>query len=79
MNSKGTISCQKYDEYELACVQQWHVELELANNRRISGQTINLETRADKSEYLILRIKKDIQAIDLNTIINIKFLHKKTN
>lgn len=72
MKDYAPIACGLYDQYELACIHHQRVRLILNDNTKISGYAITLETRADKIEYLILKVNEKKLSIRLDTIASIE-------
>lgn len=72
MKDYTPIACELYDQYELVCIHHKRVQLTLKNSTKITGHGITLETRSDKSEYLLLKVNGKTQSIRLDTIANME-------
>lgn len=71
MQTYRGIACDRYDILELACIRRYPLLLELKEEGRIHGRAVTTETRADKSEWLVVDTATQQRAIRLDKIIAI--------
>ncbi|MCL2917048.1 Rho-binding antiterminator [Shewanella litorisediminis] len=71
MQDYQRIACDRYDVLELACIRRYPLLLELKDEGRIHGRAVTTETRADKSEWLLIETATSQRAIRLDRIIAI--------
>ncbi|MPY25579.1 transcriptional antiterminator [Shewanella psychropiezotolerans] len=67
MSTYKILDCGIHDYLELACMRSYSLVIELTGKKTITGTALNIETRRDKSEYLMIKLKQD-QGQELKTI-----------
>jgi Rho-binding antiterminator len=65
------INCHSYDYLELACIRGYSIIIELKQSPQITAQAITLETKTDKTEWLIVKYAGKLESIRLDQIIAI--------
>lgn len=68
MQPYRAINCECHDYLELACMRGYILDIELLEAGGIRAKAISLESRADKSEWLILETDGARGAIRLDRI-----------
>ena len=61
------IRCDLYDYFEIACMRQYQVVLELLNGNEIEGTATNLKTKQGR-EWLLLKADGHTIEVDLKTV-----------
>ena len=61
------IRCDLYDYFEIACMRQYQVVLELLNGNKIEGTATNLKTKQGR-EWLLLNVDGHTIEVDLKTV-----------
>ncbi|QSX36995.1 Rho-binding antiterminator [Shewanella sedimentimangrovi] len=69
MQDYRAISCDLYDCIELACIRGYPLLLELKDEGKLHARAMTTETRADKSEWLVVETPTQIRSIRLDQII----------
>ncbi|AQS38374.1 transcriptional antiterminator, Rof [Shewanella psychrophila] len=69
MSTYKILDCGIHDHLELACIRSYPLSLELKDQKSVTGTPLNIETRQDKSEYLILQQELETISIRLDQII----------
>ena len=59
MSTYKILDCDIHDHLELACMRSYSLLIELTDKETVTGTALNIETRQDKAEYLILKLKQD--------------------
>ena len=73
MDKYQPIACEHYDHIELACIRQRPLIIEFSNGALIQGTAINVETSANKCEWLTLETTSQRSKIRLDKIKVIHF------
>ncbi|MBL1432565.1 MAG: Rho-binding antiterminator [Gammaproteobacteria bacterium] len=63
------IDCSLHDYIEIACLKQYQLKLELVDSSEIFAVAETTETRADKSEWLIVRDGALQHSVRLDSIV----------
>ncbi|MGI2260616.1 Rho-binding antiterminator [Shewanella sp. GXUN23E] len=71
MQAYQPIACARYDYLELACIRGYPLLLELRGGERVNGKAITTESRADKSEWLVIETPVQTRSIRLDQILAI--------
>lgn len=71
MSDYKMIPCEHYDYLELACLRGYRLKIELIDGTECQGQAITTQTRADKTEWLIIQEQQTKQSLRLDHIITI--------
>ncbi|MCL1039439.1 Rho-binding antiterminator [Shewanella submarina] len=71
MNTYQAIPCARYDYLELACIRHYPLALELRSGEVLHGKAVTTETRADKSEWLVVETPVKTRSIRLDQIMAI--------
>lgn len=71
MSDYKMISCEHYDYLELACLRGYRLKIELIGGTQCQGQAITTQTRADKTEWLIIQEQQSKQCLRLDHIVAI--------
>ncbi|MCP3129485.1 Rho-binding antiterminator [Shewanella sp. KJ2020] len=71
MSDYKMIPCEHYDYLELACLRGYRLKIELIDGTECQGQAITTQTRADKTEWLIIQEQQTKQSLRLDHIIAI--------
>ena len=61
------IRCDLYDYFEIACMRQYQVVLELLDGNKIEGTATNLKTNQGR-EWLLLKADDHTIEVDLKTV-----------
>lgn len=70
MSDYKIIPCEHYDYLELACLRGYQLKIELIDGTQCQGQAITTQTRADKTEWLIIQ-QQAKQSLRLDHIVAI--------
>lgn len=68
MSDYKMIPCAHYDYLELACLRGYQLKIELIDGTQCQGQAITTQTRADKTEWLIIQLQQTKQSLRLDHI-----------
>lgn len=68
MSDYKMIPCEHYDYLELACLRGYRLKIELIDGTECQGQAITTQTRADKTEWLIIQEQQTKQSLRLDQI-----------
>lgn len=68
MSDYKMIPCAHYDYLELACLRGYQLNIELIDGTQCQGQAITTQTRADKTEWLIIQLQQTKQSLRLDHI-----------
>lgn len=68
MSDYKMIPCEHYDYLELACLRGYRLKIELIDGTECQGQAITTQTRADKTEWLIIQEQQTTQSLRLDQI-----------
>lgn len=68
MSDYKMIPCEHYDYLELACLRGYRLKIELIDGTECQGQAITTQTRADKTEWLIIQEQQTRQSVRLDQI-----------
>ncbi|PKG56763.1 transcriptional antiterminator [Shewanella sp. Choline-02u-19] len=60
-----TVNCHCHDYLELACMRGYQLKIELHNKAPLTAQAVTLVTKADKTEWLIVK-----QVVKQNNSLN---------
>lgn len=71
MSDYKMIPCEHYDYLELACLRGYQLKIELIDGTQCQGQAITTQTRADKTEWLIIQLQQNKQSLRLDHIVAI--------
>lgn len=71
MSDYKMIPCEHYDYLELACLRGYRLKIELIDGTECQGQAITTQTRADKTEWLIIQEQQTKQSLRLDHIVAI--------
>lgn len=71
MEKYRAIACHKYDYIELACIRCYPLTIEIKHEGICHGKALTTETRADKSEWLVIETVSLRRSIRLDQIIAI--------
>jgi len=71
MSDYKMIPCEHYDYVELACLRGYQLKIELIDGTQCQGQAINTQTRADKTEWLVIQQQQNKQSLRLDHIVAI--------
>jgi Rho-binding antiterminator len=71
MSDYKMIPCEHYDYLELACLRGYQLNIELINGTQCQGQAITTQTRADKTEWLVIQQQQNKQSLRLDHIVAI--------
>ncbi|MGE6317575.1 Rho-binding antiterminator [Shewanella baltica] len=72
MSDYKMIPCEHYDYLELACLRGYQLKIELIDGTQCQGQAITTQTRADKTEWLVIQQQQNKQSLRLDHIVAIK-------
>lgn len=67
------ISCDVHDHFEIACMRRSLVEIELPNEKKVTGQALDI-INSDGKEYLSLDIDDNKDQFNLKDISTLTFL-----
>ncbi|WP_300475975.1 Rho-binding antiterminator [Shewanella sp.] len=70
MSDYKMIPCEHYDYLELACLRGYQLKIELIDGTQCQGQAITTQTRADKTEWLVIQ-QQTQHALRLDHIVAI--------
>ncbi|MCS6236045.1 transcriptional antiterminator [Shewanella baltica] len=70
MSDYKMIPCEHYDYLELACLRGYQLKIELIDGTQCQGQAITTQTRADKTEWLVIQ-QQNKQSLRLDHIVAI--------
>lgn len=70
MSDYKMIPCEHYDYLELACLRGYQLKIELIDGTQCQGQAITTQTRADKTEWLVIQ-QQTKHALRLDHIVAI--------
>ena len=70
MSDYKMIPCEHYDYLELACLRGYQLKIELIDGTQCQGQAITTQTRADKTEWLVIQ-QQNKQSLRLVHIVAI--------
>lgn len=68
MSDYKMIPCEHYDYLELACLRGYQLKIELIDGTQCQGRAITTQTRADKTEWLIIQEQQTRQSVRLDQI-----------
>ena len=68
MDNYRVVSCEYHDHIELACIRNYPLKIELTDNTICHGKALTTETRADKSEWLVIETTTQKRSIRLDHI-----------
>lgn len=68
MSDYKMIPCAHYDYLELACLRGYQLKIELIDGTQCQGKAITTQTRADKTEWLIIQLQQTKQSLRLDHI-----------
>lgn len=71
MSDYKMIPCEHYDYLELTCLRGYQLKIELIDGTQCQGQAITTQTRADKTEWLIIQLQQNKQSLRLDHIVAI--------
>jgi len=71
MSDYKMIPCEHYDYLELACLRGYQLKIELIDGTQYQGQAITTQTRADKTEWLVIQQQQNKQSLRLDHIVAI--------
>ena len=71
MSDYKMIPCEHYDYLELACLRGYQLKIELIDGTQYQGQAITTQTRADKTEWLVIQQQQNKQSLRLDDIVAI--------
>ena len=71
MSDYKMIPCEHYDYLELACLRGYQLKIELIDGTQCQGQAITTQTRADKTEWLVIQQQQNKQSLRLDHIVAI--------
>ncbi|MGE6454072.1 Rho-binding antiterminator [Shewanella baltica] len=71
MSDYKMIPCEHYDYVELACLRGYQLKIELIDDTQCQGQAITTQTRADKTEWLVIQQQQNKQSLRLDHIVAI--------
>ncbi|MGI2193442.1 Rho-binding antiterminator [Shewanella baltica] len=71
MSDYKMIPCEHYDYLELACLRGYQLKIELIDDTQCQGQAITTQTRADKTEWLVIQQQQNKQSLRLDHIVAI--------
>ena len=74
MSDYKMIPCAHYDYLELACLRGYQLKIELIDGTQCQGKAITTQTRADKTEWLIIQLQQTKQSLRLDHIAAITSL-----
>ena len=69
MDKYYPIACKHYDHIELACIRQRPLLIELLDGETVHGRAINVETSANKCEWLTIETSSQLRKIRLDKIL----------
>lgn len=79
MSDYKMIPCAHYDYLELACLRGYQLNIELIDGTQCQGKAITTQTRADKTEWLIIQLQQTKQSLRLDHIAAITPLEPNAN
>ncbi|MCK7630543.1 Rho-binding antiterminator [Shewanella sp. JNE10-2] len=68
MSDYKMIPCEHYDYLELACLRGYQLKIELIDGTQCQGQAITTQTRADKTEWLIIQTRQSVRLDQITAI-----------
>jgi Rho-binding antiterminator len=71
MSDYQPVSCSLYDHVEVACLQHYHLAIELRDGTRLEAEAITTETDAQKQEFLVVRDARGLQRLRLDSLLAI--------
>ena len=71
MSDYKMIPCEHYDYLEQACLRGYQLKIELIDGTQCQGQAITTQTRADKTEWLVIQQQQNKQSLRLDHIVAI--------
>ncbi|MCS6180264.1 Rho-binding antiterminator [Shewanella baltica] len=71
MSDYKMIPCEHYDYLELACLRGYQLKIELIDGTQCQGQAITTQTRADKTEWIVIQQQQNKQSLRLDHIVAI--------
>lgn len=71
MSDYKMIPCTHYDYLELACLRGYQLKIELIDSTQCQGKAITTQTKAEKTEWLIIQQQQTKQSLRLDHIVAI--------
>lgn len=68
MSDYKMIPCTHYDYLELACLRGYQLKIELIDSTQCQGKAITTQTKAEKTEWLIIQEQQTKQSLRLDQI-----------
>jgi Rho-binding antiterminator len=77
--SQYSISCERHDYLEIACMYGYRLILTLKDYQTIDGKAIDTITAAEKREYLVINDGREQWQIELNQLAKMRVLTPNAN